>query len=469
MKNKVKAPKKKSILKIFIKNIFKLIDKTLVVPITKFFLMITSKFNKKTGRLEKWLVKKNTMIFISLLISLIFFFYVDSRSNVLIDSSAEVLRNQEVVATYNKEAYVVEGLPEVADVTLIGRRVDLYLAKQLSTGNVTVDISNLKPGTHKVDLNYESSINSVDYNINPSTVNVTIYPKTSLTKNADIDVVNQDYLDKKLFIQEVTIDQEEIIIKGAEHTVNKVAKVKALVDISDIAKEPDEITGGIETIENVNLVAYDSDGNVVNVEMVPNKVNATISISSSSVTVPIKVIPKKNNNNDFGLEFGKAISSISTDISQVTVYGDEDIISDINYIPVEIDVTGLSKTKTYNVVIDKPAGIRDISATTVNVTVSLGEVKEKIIDNVSIEYINLDPSYDVQSLDKNSSVTSVIVKGTEEVLKNIDASMIKATIDLAGLSKGEKSVRVVVVGEELKATYTPRTTEVNVEIFDKKN
>ena len=32
--------------------------------------------------------------------------------------------------TYNKEAYIIEGLPETADVTLIGRTVDLYLAKQ---------------------------------------------------------------------------------------------------------------------------------------------------------------------------------------------------------------------------------------------------------------------------------------------------------------------------------------------------
>jgi len=106
MKNKVKTPKKKkkSLLRIFLKNIIKLIDRTLVVPVTKFFLMISEKFNKKTGSLEKWLVRKNTMVFISLLIALIFFFYVDSRSTVLIDSSAEVLRNQKVEATYNKEA-----------------------------------------------------------------------------------------------------------------------------------------------------------------------------------------------------------------------------------------------------------------------------------------------------------------------------------------------------------------------------
>lgn len=457
MKKKIKTPKKKkkNIFVIFIKNIIKLIDKTLVVPVTKFFLMISEKLNKRTGSLEKWLVKKNTMVFISLIIALIFFFYVDSRSTVLIDSSAEVLRNQQVIATYNKEAYIVEGLPETADVTLIGRRADLYLAKQLSSGNVTVDISNLKAGTHKVDLNYESSINSIDYNLNPSTITVVIYPKMSSTVTPDIDVINQDELETKLSIQSVTIDQEEIIIKGAEHTLNEVATVKALVDIKDII-EPEE---GINQIKEVSLVAYDSKGNVVDVEMVPSKVSANVSIVSPSTTVPIKIIPKGN------VVFGKAISSMSANISQVTVYGDESVISNLQYIPVEIDVTGLSENKTYNIVIDKPAGIRDISETTINVTISLGEEKEKVITGVKIDPINLDSNYDVQSSNKNSNEISVIVKGTEEVIKNIDASIIKATVDLAKLGEGEHTVDVVVTGEELKATYTAKPTKITVEIF----
>ncbi len=458
MKNKrVKQKKKKNILVIFIRNLCKLIDKSIVVPVTKFFVMISEKFNKRTGGLERWLVRKNTLVFISLIIAIAFFFYVDSRSSV---SLAEVLREQKVIATYNKEAYVVEGLPEVADVTLIGRRVDLYLAKQLSTGNVTVDISNLKPGTHEVNLHYETSINTVDYSLNPSTVTVIIYPKVSATRTATIDVINQDKLDSKFSIQDVTLDQNEIIIKGAEHTLNKVATVKALVDINDIVVSKEEITNGITKLD-VNLVAYDSKGNVVDVEMVPSKISANVSISSPSTTVPIKVIPKGD------VEFGKAISSINTSVSTVTVYGEESVISSIQYVPVEIDVTNLSETKTYNVIIEKPNGIRDISETTINVTVSLGKVTEKTISNVKIDTINLDPNYSVQSLGKESSVISVIVKGTEEVIANIDASMISATVDLYDLGEGEHPVNVVVTGEELKATYTAKPTKITVKIFKK--
>ena len=427
------------------------------MPISKFFDKISSKFNKNGNKLERFLVKKNTMIFLSLIIAIIIFFYVDSKSSGLVDSSAEVLRNQKVIATYNKEAYVVEGLPEEADVTLIGRRVDLYLAKQLSSGNVTVDISNLKPGTHKVDLNYDSSIKSVDYNLNPSSVTVVIYPKMSATKIAQVDVVNQDKLETKLSIQNVVIDQNEIIVKGAEHTLNEVASVKALVDINNIV-EPSE---GISKIDDVSLVAYDAKGNVVDVEMVPSKVSATVSIVSPKTTVPLKIIPKGE------VEFGKAISSMTSSVGQVTVYGEESVIKDLQYIPVEVDVTGLSNTKTFNIVIEKPTGIRDISISNVNVTVSLGEVKEKVIDDIKIDPVNLDSNYSPQSLGKNSSVTSVIVKGTESVLASIDASTIKATVDLSGLGEGEHVVDVIVTGEDLRATYTAKPTKITVKIFKK--
>ena len=151
----------------FFKKLYKPIDKIFVTPITKFILLIGDKTGKKTGKFEKWLVRRNTLIFISLILALGLFFIVDSKAIVLVDSSAEVLYDQKVEAIYNSEDYVIEGLPKTVDVTLIGRKTDMYLAKQLSNGSVTVDVSKLGVGTHKVSLNYDSVINSIDYKLDP--------------------------------------------------------------------------------------------------------------------------------------------------------------------------------------------------------------------------------------------------------------------------------------------------------------
>lgn len=434
--------------------IFKWIDRHIVTPITKFVLFLSEKTGAKTGNFERWLTRKNTLIVLSLVLAIGFFFVVDSKSIILVDSSAEVLYDQKVEATYNREAYVVEGLPETVDVTMIGGTAELYLAKQLASGTVKVDLTNYKEGSHKVNLKYDSTINSVNYKLDPSSVTVIIYPKVSKTVNVDVDVLNKSSLDSKLAVQNVTIDQEEVIIKGAEHTLEKVSTVKALVDIKNII----DPKVGVITLDDVKLVAYDNSGNVVDVEIVPNKVTATVSIISPSKEVPIKVIPKGT------VSFGKAISSMTSSVSKVTVYGEESVLEELQYIPIEIDVTGLSENKIFDVKISKPQGVRDISETDAQISVSLGTEVSKEIKDVYIETINLNPNYKAVALGENSSKISVIVKGTQEVIDSIDASNIKAIVDLSEYGEGDREVEIKVTGDELKATYVPKTTKIQIRI-----
>lgn len=450
----------RAIKKIF-RGIGNFIDTFIVTPITKFGLFIGEKTDKQAGKFEKWLNKKNTLVFISLLVALLLFFYVDSQASTVIDSAAEVLQNQKVEATYNKEAYVVEGLPETADVTLIGRTVDLYLAKQLSTGKVTVDLSDLKEGTHKVDLNYDSPINSVTYKLDPSSITVNVYPKVSATKTITVDVINKDKLNSKLSVQSVTIDKEEVIIKGTDddksvHNINKVATVKALVDVGGIV----DPKAGVNTLKDVKLVAYDKYGNVVDVEIVPEKVTATVNIESYSGEAKIKIIPTGT------VAFGKAISSISTSVNTIKIYGEEEVVSRYgdSYIPIEVDVTGLSDSKNYTVVVPKPEGIREVSEKTITVKISVGNEESIEVNDIKIDAINLGPNLKAAAIGENSSKTTVIVKGTREVLDAIDPTTIRATVDLAGLDEGEHNVKVNVTGDEVKASYVAKTTMIKVKI-----
>ena len=454
-KNKNKKRTNKIIL--FIKALARLIDKKIINPITKFILILSEKMGSRTDKFERWLVRKNTLIFISLVLAIVAFIIVDNKSIVLVDSYAEVLHEQKVEAIYNTETYVVEGLPETADVTLIGRKVDMYLAKQLSKGTVSVDLSNLEYGTHKVSLNYESVVDSLDYNVSPSTVTIIIYPKVSSTKNATIDIINKETLNTKLSISNVSIDQEEIIIKGAEHTIKEVATVRALVDISKLV-DPEV---GVTTLENVPLIAYDTNGKTVDVEMVPSKVNATINIDSPSKEVPIKVVPTGE------VQFGKAISSIASTESKVIIYGSEDTLSKIEYLPIEIDVSNLSSNKVYNVSLTAPQGVRDLSVKNTKVTVTLGEETTKEIKDVMIETTNLDPNYKAAAIGSSSIKTTVIVKGTKEVLDTIDETKIKAIVDLSGYKEGDHEVTITVTGDDVKATYTAKTTKIKIRISKK--
>ena len=59
---------------------------------------------------------------------------------------------------------------------------DLYISKQSSSHDVTVDPSGLKPGTHKVNIEYNQNTGSIDYMVNPSDATVIIYQKVSETR-----------------------------------------------------------------------------------------------------------------------------------------------------------------------------------------------------------------------------------------------------------------------------------------------
>ena len=441
--------------------IYKIIDKFIIIPITKIMLVLGDKFGSKTDRLEKWLTRKNTLVFISLILAVCLFLHV--HSELIIDDSVEVLYDQKVKVTYNSNSYVIEGLPDNVDVTLIGRKVDLYLAKQLSQGSVTADLSNLKEGMHTITLDYDCSITSVDYKLDPSTVNITIYPKVSETRTASIDIINQNKLDKKLSVGDITLSEKEVVIKGAEHKLKEVAIVKALVDINKIV----EPKMGINELDDIKLVAYDSDGKIVKgIEMEPSKLSAKITIESPKKEVPIKIIPTGD------LEFGKAIDDITTNINKVTVYGNQDILDKLDYLPVEVDVTGLNENKTYDVIISKPSGIKEITnnnneVEVIKVAVNLGTEITKEINDVYIETINLDPSYKAVAIGENSSKTSVVVKGTQNVVNAIDSSMITAQVDLSGYTEGDYEVTVKAEGDDNKATYAAKTTKIKVRITKK--
>ena len=132
------------------------------------------------------------------------------------------------------------------------------------------------------------------------------------------------------------------------------------------------------------------------------------------------------------------------------------------------NVNKLSTNKDYNVALTAPDGIRTMSLKNLKVSISLGDEISKEIDNIMIETINLDPSYKVAAIGTSSIKTTVIVKGTKEVLASIDESKIKAIVDLKGYTIGDHDkVQVTVTGDDVKATYTPKTKEIKIRISKK--
>lgn len=466
-----------------IKGIYKFFDKRVIVPVTRFFTFIGGKLKTINKPLEMLLKTKSSTIIISLIVAVIIFILVD-RSNLTLENNAEVLYNQPVTAVYNNEEYVIEGLPKTVDITIIGSRANLYLAKQLSNQAITVDLSDLGVGTHQVNLHYKKAISSVQYKLDPSTVSVTISSKQSLTKEINNEVINLEKLNSKFAInniklvtskevKEIVDNKEEtketyeelstVIVKGKEETIKKVAIVKALINMDQLSGS--NAKDGENTVTDVPLVAYDSDGQKMDIEIVPSKVRAIVSLESSSKEVPINVVVKNIEN----IEFGKAISNIEPSIDKVTLYGSSEVLDSINKLDVEIDIPkDLKSDKKYTIAIKKPTGVRELSEKTISVNVELGDQASTEVQGVKISYRNLNSGFLVQATQDSTTEVPVILKGVEDVISKISAADIEAYVDLKDITaEGEVTVKLYATGKDSRVTYEPRVSEVKLLIIKK--
>lgn len=444
------------ILKKIVMFFWSILEKVLILPISKLVYRISSKIEIKTGVIEKFLSKPTTLIYISLFLSFLVFWLVDSNTVSFVETEALVLSDQPVEVTYNEEAYVIEGIPNTVDITLMGKKSGLYLAKQLGEHTVSLDLSSCTEGSCKVKLSYEKQVKSLDYKLDPSTVTVYVYPKVSEVRTLTTDIVNADKLDSKLIISSVTLSTDEVIVKSYKEKLKTVASVKALVDVSNLG-----INGaGKYKAEKVTLVAYDESGTEIdNIEIVPGSVSAEIVVTSPKKDVPINVVPVGT------VKPGTAIKSITSSISQVTIYGEQSVLDKINAIEVEVDVNNLDSNKSFKRSIKKPNGVKFISSSSVTIKIAVETQTSKDFDGIQIEIEGLDTSkYSAQPQSAEDAKVTVTVKGVSSLLEALKTEDISAKINLSGYEPGTYDVPITASGPDVKLTYTPKTTTVKITI-----
>lgn len=442
----------------FLKKFLNFMDRHIIMPITRVIFKITKKLSMPNKKFETWLSKQSTLLFLSLFISIFVFVIVDQKIINFSSQSAEVFKDQKVNVIYNEEQYVVEGLPENVDVTLIGNKADLYIAKQSSANGVTVDLTGLTTGTHKVNIEYNQGNSDIEYSVNPSIATVIIYNKISDTRTLSYDIINEDKLDSTLIVNSVKLSVSEVTIRGAEYMINEVASVKALIDVEQLATKKT----GVQKLNNIELKAYDSKGNVVDVEFVPSKISAEVDLSSPSKKVSLNFVPSGT------IPTGKSISSYSFSKNNVTIYGDSDVLDSINSLDVVVDVSKLTDDSSFKVEIKKPSGVKSLSDNYITVSLTVTDSSsEPVRFSIPLTGINLGDGLSAQPIDNENGFITVEVQGASSVLSSIDESDITVYVDLEGLTEGTYTRNVVVKGTNPLAIYKTKRTEATVIISKK--
>ena len=233
----------------------------------------------------------------------------------------------------------------------------------------------------------------------------------------------------------------------------------ALVDVKNL---PNFELGEKITVSST-LRAYDKYGNVVDVEISPANTDVELKISSSSKVVPIQVVPSGK------VIYNKGISNFiinSNEKTTVTIYGESSALSNIEYIPVYIDVEGLSEDTQFKVDLEKPNGVKYMDTNSAIIDVKLSnDVSNVELQDIAISQINLGSNYGVTPVDQDS--VSVKLKGVSDIVKNITASDIKVYVDLKGLGVGIHDVDIIVTGNDPRVEYLSSTLKIKVQIYEK--
>ena len=334
--------------------------------------------------------------------------------------SSRSISDVPVMINVNSDTFEVTGVPSTANITITGDATTVTTAANSQDGKVLVDLDGLTEGTHEVRLTTEGYGSGVNVVVDPSTIVVNLSRK--ITKQFDIsyDFINQSKMEDIYSPGTPVFDYTKVNVRASAKTLDSIAFVKALIDVSDQTADFEQ---------NARLIAYDSNGNPVNADIIPDQVHVVVPVTNPSKSVPVNVQVSGE------VPDGKAISSITLDQQTVTIYGAENVLADIDNITVTLDASTLTKDSTVLRPISLPSGVSSASVSQITMNVTLDKSTTRTIDNVPIHVRNNVNHYKASQPD-NITTVSVEVHGTQQNIEAITADMINVYIDMEDATPG---------------------------------
>ena len=411
-------------------------------------------FRRITGLLNKLIFDSKFSKISSLIIAVIIYIAVNgNNSNNVPVSQASQITGIPVQVIYNSEIYEITGVPEKADVIVMGDMTDITLQKSQVNSKLTADLSGLTEGTYTVKLTPTNFISRLSVNvIDAPSITVTIKKKTSTRFNISYEFINTNAMDKIYTLSQPTFDTTEVLIRASQDTIDSIAYVKALIDVSGVT---DTFT------RDARIVAYNQSGEMVEGDRFPEYVSSTVVVTSPNKSVPIIVRPVGN------LPEGLAIDKITLDYSTVTLYGTEAVLDEIDGIFIDLDISSISKNTIFSTALTAPSGISKMSVTRVNMEIVVGPAVSKVIEKVETQFVNNTSTYVFAPVNSSDVYMNILVTGTQANIDSVNATNVFPELDLSNIQPGNMSVPIRVTGNNKYVTYQLEDGRTEIEIVVK--
>jgi YbbR domain-containing protein len=308
--------------------------------------------------------------------------------------------------------------------------------KMISTQSpvrAVLDLSGLQPGTHIVDLQIQVNIRPVKVvSYSPRTVSVTLESLSSKVLPLSLDIRGEPAIGYQ--VEDPVVDVKQITVTGPISQVDRVAEVRATLDINQAYEDISRM---------INVVALDENEVVINdVTLTPDRVEMFLEINQRygyrnvivSVTIEGQVAD------------GYRLTNISVIPLAVTVYSSNpQIVNDLpGYVQtMPLNLEGMKDDIDVSLLLDLPEGILVVGDNrTVLVRVSIAAVQSSMpIANLPIEIIGLPEN--LQAIIAPEMIT-LLISGPLPILDGIKPGDIRVVLDLTDYEVGTYQLEPVV-------------------------
>lgn len=322
----------------------------------------------------------------------------------------------------NTEQYQILSMePSQVHIVLRGRASAVNQVNTVDGENqIQLDLSEITEGEHLLPLKSVGFPAGVAVDIYPPNVNVKVEAIQSKEVPVIIELRGEP---AEGFKAGVPIhNPNRVNVRVSSSRLDQVVSARAIVDI----------TGAQAAVEvDETLVAIDQNGNEVQSLITPAVVNVEVPITSPFRTIPLQ-INLINEPPD-----GYSVSSFTQSINEVTVYGSEEALSELDiYDGLEIDLSRLTNSRSYTLPIPLMGDITQVLPARVDVQIGIVPSTVETIEQLPIQLSGENEEYDTQIISTESSTIDLIVEGAPSVLADIQPGDIQAIVDVSNLPPG---------------------------------
>jgi YbbR domain-containing protein len=407
--------------------------------------------------MDKLMDSRWFMRIISLILAIMLYLSVNPELEKLGTSAlkqsdnTETIRDVPVEVIYDSENLVVTGVPETVDVTIEGPRSIVQSTKALKDFRIYVDLTNANIGVSQVPIKYENISDKLTVRIDPAYATVSIQERVSKEFSVEAEF-NKNQLAEGFIAETPIIHPEKVTIIGAKDVIDQISYVKATIDWQGTIDE---------TISReASILVLDHNLNKLNVIVQPKTVQVTIPVKNPSKTVPVRI--KTSGELPGGAELIEVVPSVK----EVTLYGYEEVLKNIDALELEVDLSKIKETTEITLPVELQKGLNKASVPNVTVNVKIDPVEKKTFENIAVKTVGLSTSYEMEYVDEGQ--VDLTVQGLKSQVDQLQADDFQVYVDVSKLAVGEHEVTIKVEGPE-QVIWTLSKPTLQVKIFEKQS